>query len=40
MTDETIVRLAARGDGVTEDGRFVAMTAPGDRVAEDGTIEA
>jgi 23S rRNA (uracil1939-C5)-methyltransferase len=27
-----IVRLAARGDGVTADGRFVPMTAPGDRV--------
>ena len=33
---ETIVRLAARGDGVTEDGRFFPLTAPGDRVAEDG----
>jgi 23S rRNA (uracil1939-C5)-methyltransferase len=27
-----IVRLAARGDGVTADGRFVALTAPGDHV--------
>jgi 23S rRNA (uracil1939-C5)-methyltransferase len=36
---ETIVRLAARGDGVTESGRFVAMTAPGDRVAAAGAIE-
>ena len=35
---ETIVRLAARGDGVTADGRFVAMTAPGDGVAPDGSI--
>ncbi|UVO53874.1 class I SAM-dependent RNA methyltransferase [Sphingomonas sp. SUN039] len=35
---ETIVRLAARGDGVTESGRFVAGTAPGDRVEADGTI--
>ena len=33
-----IVRLAARGDGVTLDGRFVPMTAPGDRVLDDGTI--
>ena len=31
-----IVRLAARGDGVTESGRFVPMTAPGDLVAADG----
>jgi 23S rRNA (uracil1939-C5)-methyltransferase len=29
---QDIVRLAARGDGVTADGRFVALTAPGDRV--------
>lgn len=27
-----IVRLAARGDGVTADGRFVALAAPGDRI--------
>ncbi len=27
---QTIVRLAARGDGVTADGRFVALAAPGD----------
>lgn len=33
-----IVRLAARGDGVTADGRFVAMTAPGDLVAADGNV--
>ena len=37
--DEVIVRLAARGDGVTESGRFVPMTAPGDRIAADGAIE-
>jgi len=29
---EAIVGLAARGDGVTESGRFVPMTAPGDRI--------
>ena len=29
---DEIVRLAARGDGVTADGRFVALTAPGDQV--------
>ena len=27
-----IVRLAARGDGVTADGQFVPLSAPGDRV--------
>lgn len=35
---ELIVRLAARGDGVTESGRFVAMSAPGDLAAPDGTV--
>ena len=38
MSDDIIVRLAARGEGVTEDGRFVAMTAPGDRVGPDGVV--
>lgn len=33
-----VTRLAARGDGATEDGRFFALAAPGDMVAEDGTI--
>ena len=41
MSDEaTIVRLAARGDGVTGDGRFFPFAAPGDRVAADGTLVA
>ena len=35
---ETVVRLAARGEGVTESGRFVPLTAPGDLVAPDGTV--
>jgi 23S rRNA (uracil1939-C5)-methyltransferase len=38
MSLERIVRLAARGDGVTESGRFVPMTAPGDLAAADGTV--
>ena len=38
MPVETIVRLAARGDGVTESGRFFPLTAPGDRVAEDNRV--
>lgn len=33
-----VTRLAGRGDGVTEDGRFVALAAPGDRVEADGRI--
>ncbi len=32
MTLSTVIKLAARGDGVTEDGRHVALTAPGDQV--------
>lgn len=36
---ELIVRLAARGDGATASGRFVAGTAPGDTVHDDGRAE-
>ncbi|MEA3038797.1 MAG: rRNA (uracil1939-C5)-methyltransferase, partial [Sphingomonadales bacterium] len=39
MPLESIVRLAARGDGVTETGRYVPMAAPGDRIGELGEIE-
>ncbi|WP_129792667.1 class I SAM-dependent RNA methyltransferase [Sphingosinicella sp. CPCC 101087] len=39
MSEEVIVRLAARGDGVTQGGRFVPLAAPGDVVADDGTLE-
>jgi 23S rRNA (uracil1939-C5)-methyltransferase len=35
---ERIVRIAARGDGVSESGRFFPLVAPGDTVAPDGTI--
>jgi 23S rRNA (uracil1939-C5)-methyltransferase len=35
---ETVVRLAARGEGVTASGRFVPMTAPGDEVSESGIV--
>lgn len=35
---EQIVRIAARGDGVTDTGRHLAFAAPGDRVDPDGTI--
>jgi 23S rRNA (uracil1939-C5)-methyltransferase len=34
----TIVKVAARGEGVTEDGRYVPLAAPGDRIDADGTI--
>ena len=33
-----IERIAARGDGVTGDGRHVAGGVPGDRVRDDGII--
>ncbi|WP_420605290.1 class I SAM-dependent RNA methyltransferase [Novosphingopyxis sp.] len=33
-----VLRVAAHGDGLTEDGRHVALTAPGDHVAADGSI--
>lgn len=34
-----IVRVAARGDGVAEDGRQAAFAAPGDTIRDDGTVE-
>lgn len=36
---ESIVRIAARGDGVTASGRHVAFAAPGDVLLDDGSIE-
>jgi 23S rRNA (uracil1939-C5)-methyltransferase len=33
-----IVRIAARGEGVTADGRFAPLSAPGDRIAENGEV--
>jgi 23S rRNA (uracil1939-C5)-methyltransferase len=36
---EPIVRIAARGDGVTASGRHVGFAAPGDLLLEDGTLE-
>jgi 23S rRNA (uracil1939-C5)-methyltransferase len=37
-TDE-ILRIAAKGDGVTASGRFVAGSAPGDLLMADGTLQ-
>lgn len=37
-TLETIIRLAAKGDGVSESGRHVAGAVPGDSVDTEGTI--
>ncbi|MET1756578.1 class I SAM-dependent RNA methyltransferase [Novosphingobium sp. RD2P27] len=36
---EEIVRVAAKGDGVTASGRHVPFAAPADRVHADGTLE-
>lgn len=38
MSGATIVRLAARGDGVTADGRFAAGSAPGDILSAEGVL--
>ena len=38
MSDETILRIAAKGDGVTASGAHVSGAVTGDTVCEDGTI--
>ena len=38
MTDP-IVRIAARGDGVSASGKHIAFAVPGDTLLDDGTIE-
>lgn len=40
MSDDAglILRVAARGEGVTADGRFVPLAAPGDRLTADGAL--
>lgn len=35
---DLIIRIAAKGDGVTADGRHVALAAPGDRVTVEGEL--
>lgn len=35
---DPIVRIAARGDGVSAGGRYAALAAPGDLLLEDGTV--
>ena len=37
---EVVVRIAARGDGVTQSGRHLPFAAPGDEVRPDGTVVA
>jgi 23S rRNA (uracil1939-C5)-methyltransferase len=36
---EEIVRVAAKGDGVTASGRHVPLAAPGDRLLADGSLQ-
>ena len=36
---EKIIRIAAKGDGITASGRFAWGAAPGDLLAEDGSLE-
>lgn len=37
---DIIIRVAARGDGATADGRHAALAAPGDRLLPDGSVQA
>ena len=39
MSSEEIIRIAAKGDGVTASGRFAWGAAPGDLLLDDGTIQ-
>ena len=38
MTVDTVIRVAARGEGVTADGRHAALAAPGDVLNADGSV--
>lgn len=38
-TDEKIIRIAAKGDGITPSGRYAWGAAPGDTLRADGTLE-
>ena len=40
MTDEPIVRIAARGDGITASGRYSPLAAPGDVLAAQQEVRA
>ena len=37
--DEPIIRIAAKGDGITPSGRYAWGAAPGDTLRADGTLE-
>jgi 23S rRNA (uracil1939-C5)-methyltransferase len=38
VSTDTIIRVAARGEGVTADGRHAALAAPGDLLNADGSL--
>ena len=38
MTTETILRVAAKGDGMTGSGRHIPRAAPGDIVRDDRSV--
>lgn len=38
-TTEEVLRIAAKGDGITASGRFAPGSAPGDLLHQDGTLE-
>ncbi|QDZ07586.1 class I SAM-dependent RNA methyltransferase [Sphingomonas panacisoli] len=38
MKADTIMRVVARGEGVTADGRYAALAAPGDTLNADGSV--
>jgi len=38
VNDDEVLRVAARGDGVTADGRHIAFAAPGDRLTQEGAL--
>ncbi|MES2754840.1 MAG: class I SAM-dependent RNA methyltransferase, partial [Pseudomonadota bacterium] len=40
LADAPIVRVAARGEGVTADGRHAALAAPGDTLTGEGVVIA
>ncbi|ATY31230.1 class I SAM-dependent RNA methyltransferase [Sphingomonas psychrotolerans] len=38
VNDDKVLRVAARGEGVTGDGRHVAFAAPGDRITPENAV--
>ncbi|MCH7628265.1 MAG: class I SAM-dependent RNA methyltransferase, partial [Proteobacteria bacterium] len=38
MTGTRVIRIAAKGEGQTADGRYIALAAPGDILEADGSV--